>query len=1177
MENLVHKHDTRENSISRASNTFFSLFAAAETFDYFLMLLGIIGACIHGAAPPVFFVLVGQMIDSLGSLSSDHHLLSSHISQLAKGLIYLGLLMFVSSWIGVASWKQTGERQTACLRLRYLNAVLKKDVQFFEAESQSKSLIFQISSDTILVQDAIGDKIGHSVRYLSQCIVGMIIGFMLVWQLTLLTLAIIPLMAIAGAYTVILSNLSQKAEDVYAESGKFAEEVLSQIRTVYSFGGENKAIEAYENSLQKAIKLGKKSGIAKGVAPNLAAIGKGNAAAKNIVSMIGTETNSSKQLDSGIKLLEIAGKLEFKEVCFAYPSRPNIIFENLSFSVAAGKTFAFVGPSGSGKSTIISLIQRFYHPTSGAILLDGHDIHNLQLKWLREQIGLVQQEPVLFATTILENILHGKEGADMDHVLEAAKAANAHCFIQDLPHGYQTQVGEGGTLLSGGQKQRIAIARAVLRKPRILLLDEATSALDLESEQIVQKALDTIMSNQTTIVVAHRLSTIQNANQIIVLDEGRVMEIGSHVELIAKAGMYAKLVSLQVCESSKDDYGAKSHNSEPSIINHQQQESLRSLASVRETQKVGSLIKDSTPSLKALIKLNKPEWRYAVLGSIGAMLTGMQVPLFALGIANMLTAFYSNADAEIKHNVQVTAFLFLMVAAITVPIYLLQHYFYTVMGERITSRMRSSVFSAMLSYEPGWFDLEENSVGSLMSILAADATLIRTALVDRLSTIVQNGALTTTAFVIAFKFSWRIAAITITIFPLLIGASLTEKCFLKGLGGNYGRAYARANSLAREAFENIRTIAAFGTQKRISAQFASELSQPMKQAIVWGHVSGLGYGFSQFLSFCSYALALWYASVLIKQKDDNFGDIITSFLVLIVTAFAVAEASALTSEIMKGSEALGSVFTILNRKTTIISDDVTSKLLKDIRGDLEFRDVTFTYPTRPQITVVKNLNLEIPSGKCFAVVGQSGSGKSTLISLVMRFYDPSSGSILVDGIDIKRLNLKSFRQRIGLVQQEPVLFSTTVYENIRYGNENATETEIIQAAKLVKAHEFITMMPEGYHTQVGGRGCKLSGGQKQRVSIARAILRDPSILLLDEATSALDSSSENLVQEALDTVMQGRTTIVVAHRLSTIRNADSIVVMQQGKVVEFGSHEQLISSPQNIYAQLVRLQQETRN
>lgn len=381
--------------------------------------------------------------------------------------------------------------------------------------------------------------------------------------------------------------------------------------------------------------------------------------------------------------------------------------------------------------------------------------------------------------------------------------------------------------------------------------------------------------------------------------------------------------------------------------------------------------------------------------------------------------------------------------------------------------------------------------------------------------------------------------------------------------------------MAREAIVNIRTVAAFGVEDRISIQFASELNQPNKQAFLRGHISGFGYGVSQLFAFCSYALGLWYASVLIQQKESNFGDIMKAFMVLIITALAVAETLALTPDIVKGSQALGSVFGILHRKTSIEPNDSTSNIVTNIKGDIEFRNVSFKYPMRPDVTIFEDLNLKISAGKSLAVVGQSGSGKSTVIALIMRFYDPISGAVLIDGYDIKTLNLRSLRKKMSLVQQEPALFSTTIYENIKYGKEEASEIEILKAARAANAHRFISRMPEGYQTNVGDRGVQLSGGQKQRVAIARAILKNPSILLLDEATSALDTESEKLVQEALDNLMEGRTTVVVAHRLSTIRNADTIAVLQQGKVVEIGSHEQLTRKPagSSVYKQLVNLQQ----
>ncbi|KAL0695536.1 hypothetical protein Bca4012_062716 [Brassica carinata] len=1071
------------DSKKKDSVSLMGLFGAADKVDCFLMILGSLGACTLGATLPLFFVFFGKMLDSLGNLSTDPKALSSRVSQNALHLVYLGLVTFVSAWIGVACWTQTGERQTARLRINYLKAILAKDITFFDTEARDSNLIFHISSDAILVQDAIGDKTGHVLRYLSQFIAGFVIGFWSVWQLTLLTLAVVPLIAIAGGgYAVIMSTISEKSEAAYAEAGKVAEEV----RTVYAFVGEEKAVNSYSNSLKKALKLCKRSGLAKGLgvgltysllfcawalllwyasllvrhgktngakafttilnvifsgfalgqaAPSISAISKGRVAAANIFRMIENKNlEGSGRLDDGTALQNVAGKIEFHQVSFAYPSRPNMVFENLSFTIPSGKTFAFVGPSGSGKSTIISMVQRFYEPTSGEILLDGNDIKSLKLKWLREQMGLVSQEPALFATTIASNILLGKENANMDQITEAAKAANADSFIKSLPNGYNTQVGEGGTQLSGGQKQRIAIARAVLRNPKILLLDEATSALDAESEKIVQQALDNVMEKRTTLVVAHRLSTIRNVDKIVVLRNGQVTETGSHSELITRGGEYAALVNVQETEP---------------------QENPRSI-------------------------MSEAEWPYALLGSIGAVLAGAQTPLFSMGIAYVLTAFYSPSPSVIKRDVEKVAIVFVG-AVVTAPIYLLQHYFYTLMGERLTSRVRLSLFSAILSNEIGWFDLDENNTGSLTSILAADATLVRSALADRLSTVVQNLSLTVTALAIAFYYSWRVAAVVAACFPLLIAAALTEQLFLKGFGGDYTRAYSRATSVAREAIENIRTVASFGAEKQISEQFACELSKPTKSAFLRGHISGIGYGFSQFLAFCSYALGLWYVSVLIKHKETNFSDSIKSFMVLIVTAFSVAETLALTPDIVKGTQALGSVFRVLHRETEISPDHPNSILVAQIKGDIEFSNVSFAYPARLDVPIFQNLNLRVSAGKSLAVVGPSGSGKSTVIGLIMRFYDADKGNLCIDGKDIRALNLRSLRKKLALVQQEPALFSTTIHENIKYGNENASEAEIIEAAKAANAHEFISRMEEGYKTHVGEKGVQLSGGQKQRV------------------------------------------------------------------------------------------------
>ncbi|KAK9164536.1 hypothetical protein Syun_005438 [Stephania yunnanensis] len=1137
------------------------LFSFADETDKVLMIVGSIGSCVHGAALSLFFVIFAKVIHSLGSLATDPLAFVHQVSKESVLLVYLGLGILFSAWIGR-------------MREKFLQSVLGRDISFFDMEAKDENIVFCISSDSILVQDAIGDKMGHALRFLSQFLAGFAVAFSQVWKLTLITVAVVPLLAAAGAlYAIALSTLSKKGEAAYAEAGKFAEEVISQVRTVYSFVGEDKAVHTYSNLLRNALKLGKKSGFVKG-------FGLGMMYAVMFCSwgllIWQASVLVSRHSVDGAKAFMTIANVVYSGFALGQ-AIPNLadIAKALSFSVNHGKTVAIVGQSGSGKSTIVSLIERFYEPIAGKILLDGHDLKSLQLKWLREQIGLVSQEPALFATTIAKNILFGKEDASMDEIMEAAKVSNAHSFIQSFPNGYDTKVGEGGTLLSGGQKQRIAVARAILRNPKILLLDEATSALDAESELLVQQALNNIMSKRTTIVIAHKMSTIRNVDTIIVLKNGQVFESGNHAELMAKekAGEYATLVKMQLLSNDENDGQQDSFGT--SILEERQNNQTLTKSTDANDIQMSDQEVVSAPSFWKLVKLNKPEWLFALLGSLGAVLTGIQASIFALGVARILELFYLYDDSKTKHESLRIILSFIIMAVFTVPLYLMQHFFCTIMGERLVSRVRLYMFSAMLRNEISWFDMDTNSTGSLISTLAADATLVRSALAERLSSIVQNIAITLSAFAIGYKLCWPLVLVVTATFPLLIAASITEKLFMQGLGGDYSKAYSQAIALAHEAIINIQTVAAFGSEDMITSQFSSELSRSNKWALLRGHITAIGFGMSQCLAFFSYALGLWYSSILIKNHGYKFGDTLKTFIVLIFTANSIADTLGVAPDLVKGTKALESVFRILERRTEIEPNDPTSLELTEVKGNVELKNVIFRYPSRPDVVVLDDFNLKVMAGTSHAIVGHSGCGKSSVIALIMRFYDPTSGTVMIDGLDIRSLNLKSTRLRIGLVQQEPVLFSTSLYDNILYGKDGASEIEIINAAKAANAHEFISRMPDGYHTQAGTQGAQLSGGQKQRVAIARAVLKDPTILLLDEATSALDTTSEKLVQEALNKLMEGRTTIIVAHRLSTIRDVNTISVLQGGKVVETGNHVELTSQPSSIYSQLVKLQQES--
>ncbi|CAA0843269.1 ABC transporter B family member 2 [Striga hermonthica] len=1117
-------------------------------------------------------------------------------------------------------------------------------------------------------------QVGNFLHYISRFVSGFAIGFIRVWQISLVTLSIVPLIALAGGiYAYVATDLIARVRKSYVKAGEIAEEVIGNVRTVQAFAGEEKAVESYTTSLLSTYKYGRKAGLAKGfglgalhcvlflswallvwfnsivvhkniasggesfttmlnvviaglslglAAPDVTAFIRAKAAAYPIFQMIERNTISKTSSENGRRLSKVDGHIQFKNVTFNYPSRPDVmIFNKLCLDIPPGKIVALVGGSGSGKSTVISLIERFYEPISGHILLDGTDIRKLDLKWFRQQIGLVNQEPALFATTIRDNILYGKNDATTEEIMRAAKLSEAINFISNLPDRFETQVGERGIQLSGGQKQRIAISRAIVKNPSILLLDEATSALDAESEESVQDALDHVMVGRTTVIVAHRLSTIRNADVIAVVQNGTIVETGSHEELISRPNSaYVSLVQLQEAAflhrlpshgsamdqslSIKDSHeGSIRHSHELSCSTRSFGASFRSEKSIiRFGGDEPEITRPVHISSKRLYSMVGPDWPYAVVGTICAFIVGAQMPLFALGVTQALVSYYMDWDTT-RRDIGKIAFLFCGGAVITVIVHAITHMCFGIVGERLTLRVREKMFMAMLRNEIGWFDDVNNTSAMLASQLERDANLLRTVVVDRSTILLENVGLIVTSFIITFILNWRLTLVVIATYPFLISGHISEKLFLKGYGIDLNKAYLKANMLAGEAVSNIRTVAAFCSEEKVLDLYARELIEPSNSSFRRGQAAGIFYGVSQFFIFSSYGLSLWYValqqfyhpkiispaefllfctqilvrygSTLMEKELAGFKSVMKSFMVLIITAFAMGDALGMAPDLLKGNQMVASVFEVLDRKTEILND--VGEEVPRVEGFIELKDVEFSYPSRPNVLIFKDFNLKVHAGRSMALVGQSGSGKSSVISLILRFYDPTSGKVMIDGKDIKSLKLKSLRKHIGYVQQEPALFATSIYKNILYGKEEATEGEIIEAATLANAHNFISALPEGYSTKVGERGVQLSGGQKQRVAIARAILKNPSILLLDEATSALDVESERVVQQALDRLMKNRTTVVVAHRLSTIKNADQISVLQDGKIIEQGTHSTLSVNKKGAYYKLINLQRQQQH
>nr|XP_043636161.1 ABC transporter B family member 11-like [Erigeron canadensis] len=1203
-----------------------------------LMVIGTITAIGSGIAMPLQTLIFGELIDVFGG-TPDNKAIVHQVSKVSLKYVYLALGAGAAAFLQVGCWMVNGERQSARIRRLYLKTILRQDVGYFDQETKTGEIVERTSGDTTIIHNAMGEKVGKFIQLTSTFFGGFVIAFSQGWLLSLVLLSSIPLVVISSAFvTVIMAKLMSRGQAAYSDGATVVEQTISTIQTVVSFTGEKQAIAKYRKSLTKAYRAGVQEGLVAGfgsgilmfsvfccyslaiwfggrmiiekgytggqvinimlavlyssfslgqASPCLSAFTAGRVAAFKLFQVIHRKSKIDPFATTGQKLDDIRGDIELRDVTFSYPSRPNeMIFEGFSLVVPSGTTTALVGESGSGKSTVISLIERFYDPQGGEVLIDAINIKDYQLRWLRGKIALVSQEPVLFSSTIKDNIAYGKDGATLEEIEAAAKIANATNFIKKFPQGLDTMVGSHGSHMSGGQKQRIAIARAILKDPKILLLDEATSALDAESERIVQEALDRIMINRTTIIVAHRLSTIKNSDVIAVIHHGKIVEKGSHFELLE--GAYSQLLQLQELNNYSERKGGDQDSPEIIVTSGRytsdhsnsilRQESSNISKSTRLSFSINGIevprhdkqtVTYTAPnvSLLRLVYMNKPEILVLLLGSVAAVISGIILPIYGYLISVIVKTFFKPAHVLRKDSEFWALMLFILGLAyfIATPV---RTYCFGVAGCKLIRRIRLQCFEKVLQMEISWFDKTENSSGMIGAKLSADAASVRSLVGDSLSLLVQSTATALAGLIIAFLGNWQLAFIVLAMLPLIGLHGYLQVKFVNGFSGDT----KEASQIASDAIGSFRTVASFCAEDKVMELYEKKCEGPQKEGIKQGVVSAAGFGLSSFLLFVVYATSFYIGARFVAAGKTTFPKVFQVFLGLSLAAISVSQSGSIYPDTGKAKTAVASIFALLDQKSKIDHSDKTGTTLENVKGDIMFSHVSFRYPSRPENQIFRDLCLDIGSGQTVALVGESGSGKSTVVSLLQRFYDTDSGEILIDGVEIKKLNVKWLRQQMGLVSQEPVLFNETIRVNIAYGKEGkATETEVLAAAELANAHKFISGLQNGYDTSVGEKGIQLSGGQKQRVAIARAIVKAPKILLLDEATSALDAESEKVVQDALDRVIVQRTTVVVAHRLSTIQGADVIAVVKDGVIAEKGKHETLVTIKDGIYASLVAL------
>jgi len=1033
--------------------------------------------------------------------------------------------------------------------------------------------------------------------------------------------------------------------EAYGIAGAIAEQVLSSIRTVIAFGGQDSEAKRYSSNLIYAKNINVKRGFLTGLgfgflwfciyasyalafwfgvglvleerdvpddeavytpttmvtvffgvmmasmnlgmtSPFIEAFSIAKGAGAKVFSVIDRVSPINSWSTDGKCPEQMEGNISFRDVHFEYPTRSDVkVLQGLNLDINVGEKVALVGSSGCGKSTCIQLIQRFYDPRQGTVMVDGDDVKELNVAWLRKHIGVVGQEPILFNTTISENIGFGAEGATEKDIEDAAREANAHDFISKLPMGYKTLVGERGAQLSGGQKQRIAIARALVRKPIILLLDEATSALDTSSESKVQKALDKVSRGRTTVIVAHRLSTIRTADKIVVISDGRVVEQGTHEELLTQKGHYHALVTAQHLNTIDGMENGNKKESE----DQEDRKLGRLMSTVSRTSSTGSashthedertpMVEDAEEeepppiSMLTILKKNMPEWPYILMGSVGAIVTGFAMPIFGVLFGDIIGVMALEDNDAVREGTNEYSVYF-VIAGISVGIgTFVQIFTFGVAGEKLTMRLRGEMFETMLRQEVAWFDIKSNSSGSLCARLSGDASSVQGATGQRVGIVLQSIATMGLGLGLALYFVWRLGLVTMCFIPVIL---LAQYFFLKIARGetlNNQKALEKSTKLAVEAVGNIRTVAGLGREKTFHQLYMSELLPAYKQSQRNTHIRGFVFGMARSVMFFAYATAMYYGGQLVVEDGVEIQDILKTAQALIMSTMSIANAMGFAPNFQKGLTAASHIFHLLNRKPQIYDPPDDGRNWQ-AEGYVSYEKIEFFYPTRPNIQVLQGLNVDVLKGQTVALVGHSGCGKSTCIQLLVRFYDPVSGAVNIDGHDVSSVSLRSLRLQLGIVSQEPVLFDRTISENIAYGDNSRTVpiSEIIEAAKQANIHNFITSLPLGYETRMGEKGTQLSGGQKQRVAIARALIRNPRILLLDEATSALDTESEKVVQEALDKAKEGRTCITIAHRLSTIQDADVIFVINKGQVAEMGTHGELLAK-HGLYYKLCSMQ-----
>ncbi|CAM1507486.1 Fc.00g071270.m01.CDS01 [Cosmosporella sp. VM-42] len=1225
-----------------SSGGFFRVFTYNDKVGWISTAIALTCMVASGVLLPLMNLVFGKFVSVFNGFSTGEKTpeeFRKGINHYTLYFVYLFVAKLVLVYIWTTIISINAIRITRSLRIDFLKQTLRQEIGYFDS-SEPGSVSTSLNTGGNLVSQGISEKFGLAVQAATTFFASFVVAFVVQWKLTLITLCIVPFMLIVISICVAIdAKIENKLLLTWAEADKLAEEVFASIRNVHAFWAYPKLSQKFVGIVDNARALGKKKppiyagmfciqffciyagyGLAfwqgirmyhsgeitepgdvvtvilaivlaaqglTSVAPQIMVVSKASASAEDIFKTIDRRSKIDSLSTEGSRPSECHGGIVFDNVEFAYPSRPDVqVLKGLDLVIPANKTTAIVGPSGSGKSTIVGMLERWFSPTNGTITLDGEKIEDLNIHWLRTNIRLVQQEPVLFNGTVFQNVAYGLSGtpqAELPHdekyklVENACKAAYAYEFIEKLPMGFDTQIGQRGAMLSGGQKQRVAIARSIISNPRVLLLDEATSALDPNAERIVQQALNNVALHRTTVVIAHRLSTIRNADNIVVMSDGAILEQGTHAELMELGGAYSRLVEAQdLGPESKDETEVKTetttepNNKQMKATNEPTGASQDIEAQAPNAETINyNLLK----SLAIIIREQRCLWIPFAILAVAAALGGGSNPALAVLFSRVLDAFSLTGDAMVDRG-NFYALMFFVMALANLVVYSVLGWTSTIISQQIMNFYRHDIFNNILRQEMSFFDDPDNTTGALVSRLASEPTALQDLLSSNIALILTILVNLVSSCILAISYGWKLGLVlTFGALPPLVASGYVRIRLEFKLDETAASRFANSAGIATEAILAIRTVASLALENEIIAQYEESLRSIAKASVKSLISSMFWYSLSQSISFLAMALGFWYGGRLISFGEYTPQQFYTAFVAVIFAGEAAAALFTYTTSITQATGAANYVFNLRKDIPTDMKDNFPP------RGDtsnsqgavkLDFKDLEFAYPRRPEVKVLRGVSQSIQPGQFVAFVGASGCGKTTVLSLLERFYEPTGGAIFLDGVNTRSTHLGQHRRHMALVQQEPVLYQGSLRENISLGLEESsdagiTDEEILDACRQANIETFILSLPDGLNTPCGPQGAQFSGGQRQRIAIARALIRKPQLLLLDEATSSLDTESERVVQAALDAAAKGegsegrkRTTVAVAHRLSTIKGADVIVVFSQGNIAEVGSHEELL-------------------